>query len=587
MGMRQAAMAEMARRELAKRSQAKTSRPEIIEETHPEISVSDRLIVKNLSQSPEKSAQFLKKEHPGLDTRVFDGRVLVKDKNSTKWNPIDPDADGFDGFGELAADIGDIGFDVLSTGAEIGGAALAGGSTFGAGTIAGAAGGAAISEAARQGLGKLAGLDVDLGEAAKDTLIAGTIGGAIPGLGKVAAPLVKGAATGAKGIVRGLTEATGKDIDVFVNKGADLDSILKSETGFTDVFRGIQKEVAEKEKAFKKSLGDEFNKLRESGIEVDIDSARGLYDDKLSQLKATAQTDADDALVASLQKERDQLFSRTTPKVEPSQAEQLAARIEGRSASATGGKQDIPIGQDIERVLNLREQLSARANFKGKANLDKSLDSASLSEGLAARGFGELGESIDNVVGQIDSKKVREQFKDHIEFVTEISKNFKTVDAVESFAKASSKGGRKALAEKVTRIDKRFNTNISGKFDVISTAQALAGQTGDKISDISLRPKSFLEVMGIATGAKLAWAAGQPALIPVAIAGGAAIGRKLGSIKAARKYVDFIVDAEGRALNIEKSAQELLKKKVFRSITGQDALRESVKLKAKLNDERG
>lgn len=655
MGMREEAMKEMARREMARRQGAMNDTPNIIEEMHEGISAADRAIVKNLSTSPEKSASYLKKHNPQLDTRVWDGRVLVKGKQEKEWRVLDPDTGIFSS--DILNDIGDVGYDVASGVAQA--LALPAAGIVGSG-LAGAG-----AEALRQGLGSVAGIEDNINVG--DIALTGAIGAAVPAAGKAIAPAVSKVAGAGKKLVSGLTEANADDVGVFVNKSGALDDILQSDTGFTDSYNRIIKEVSDKEKIFKNQINKQFDELKKSGVEVDITGAKAVYDDNLARLKSLAQggSKADEALYEAMKKERDDIFSRNMPTTEivtkstdfsgspsvsdttlfPASGEtrnigqpykkwtdhmpreatstvnrtpkdgglmltsDVAEKVAPKGRVITGretvvddvtlndllsGKQrsrgltqDMPSGQDIERVMGLRQRLAARANFKNKTDMQKSIDAASMSEGLAARGYGELGTAIDDVANKIGSKQAREQFKNHVEFVGDIAKNFKDANSLETFMKAATKGNRKVIAEKLGRIDKKFGTNISEEAKVISTAQALKGGQGSGTIVDTLRPKSVLEMIGAATGAKLAWASGQPSLIPVTLAAGAAVGRKLGSIKAARNYVNFIVDVEGKALGLEKAAQDLLKKQLYKSVTGEAALRETIKASKKMTEDRG
>lgn len=644
--MRQAAMKELARRELARRQEARTGTPNIIEEMHPDISSADRAIVKNFSQSPEKSANYLKKHNPQLDTRVWDGRVLVKGKNELDWKVLDPDT-GFFSTDILndAADIAyDVGSGIVEGTAAVGGAiggALAG---WGVGAVPAAmatsAATAAGSEALRQSIGSGLGIDNELGEAAGDTLLSAAIGGAVPALGAAVRPAIKNAGKLAKGSISKLTQATADDVDVFLNQKDKLDNIIRSDSGFTDVYSDIGREIAEKEKVFKSEINNMFSDLRKQGIAVDISNVRGVYDSKIVELESKiargAASDADVGLRDAIKAERDQIFSRSNDMVDLkstnrdyskvkgqalNDGSQLSSQIDNkggiyptgvinRSARDTSDeltqgvlrtetdtvvdeglslsdylsgrtpsrsvRSDLADNQDIGDALDLRQSLAARANFKNRSDLQKSLASANLSESLAARGYGELGKSIDEAASQFGSKEAREMFKSHVEFVGDIANNFKSPEALERFMKAANKGDRKVLAEKLTAIDKRFGTNLKDKGKIISTANALQSSESGTLVD-AIRPKSGLELIGGAIGAKAAWASGAPWLIPITLTAGAAVGRKLGSLKAARRYVDFIVEVEGSALNYDKKARDVLKKQLYRSVSGGDALREALK----------
>lgn len=616
MSLRQAALRELARRELARRQ---AQAPTIKEEQHPGIEFGDRFKLKNFSQSPEASAKWIQ-ENKGLDAKVHNGRVIVKGQGESEWRVIDPDTGFFST--DILNDAADIAYDVGSGVAEGAvGAATGIASMNPVAGIAAAGGTGAASEAIRQGIGASMGINDDLGEAASDTAVVGAASAAVPLLGKLAKPLITSAAKGGKGVVQKLTQATGDDIDVFVNQKDKLDDILNSDSGFTDTFSAINREVSEKERLFKDSISEQFNQLRQSGVSVDGAKVKEIYDRKLAELGEIAArgSDSDKKLFHAMKAERDELFSRTNdmkdivstnsrmatkeaPEVANTTAQQMgfnpanqADEISVRSGNArdsfkvaddgtnlhsrmTGGdfnyasKQDISDQMDISDAMNLRQKLSARANFKNKSDLSKSLDSASMSESLAARGYGELGAAIDDVASKIGSKEMRGQFKDHIEFIGDIAKHFKSPESLETFLKAANKGNRKVIAEKLARIDKRFGTNIADKSNLISTAQALKNNADGALTDLT-RPKSAMELLGAAVGAKAAWGMGQPWLIPFTLTAGAAIGRKAGSVKAARKYVDFIVETEARALKLDKQAQEILKKKLYKSVTGEDALR--------------
>lgn len=609
MSMQQEAMRELARRELARRQQAQASEPVINNERAEGISFADRAIVKNFSQSPEVSAQYLRQQNPDKDIQVHNGQLLVKDKGATEYNVVDPE--GFD-----LEDITDVAYDVGSGIAEAVAFPFTG--SLGSGAIG------AGSETLRQGIGNLAGLENDAAQTAQDAALVGGVSATIPAVGKFLKPAIKGVANSGKGLVSKLTQATKGDVDTFVNRGDELDGILRSDTGFTDSFNDIITEVAAKEKQFKNEIGQQFAELRKQGIEVDISTAKKVYDDKIAELQSKVSrgsaSDADIGLLESIQKERDNLFSRsnqmrditsTNNEVtgEIVEDQNLMSQLGMQTPSSTvnqtgrrsvtdtfqavddgtttgdliaGGKlntnprTELADGQDISDAMDIRQRLANNANFKNRSDLSKSLDSSSVSENLAARGYGEIGQSIDNVAAEIGSKESRQQFKDHIEFVGDIAKHFKTPESVESFLKAADKGGRKTITEKLSRIDKRFGTDLTSKNQLVSTAQALKGQESGSLVDL-VRPKSTLEFIGGAVGAKAAWASGQPWLIPVTLTAGAAIGRKMGSVSAARKYVDFIVDVESKALGYDKKAQELLKKQLYKSVTGESALRSAVK----------
>lgn len=208
--------------------------PKIIQEEHPDLSIGDRLIIKNLSTSPESAVGYLKKKYPDMDVQVQpSGQIALRKPNEPDYRVLDPE--GVTSLGEALKDIGDVGYDVVS-GLGTGAATAAGGAAGavtgpGALLTAGAAGAGTSAgfEGLRQGLGSLAGLEDNIDPMQIGaSLIAGGV-----------SPLLFGTGAGAKqiaqaGIRRGLSqEAT--------------EQLLKSQAGVPGrAFSAITKKVAPK-----------------------------------------------------------------------------------------------------------------------------------------------------------------------------------------------------------------------------------------------------------------------------------------------------------------------------------------------------
>lgn len=165
----------------------------VLNETHPEISWADRMLVKNFGNSPDATVQYLQKEHPDFEVRLDkDMDVELRKKGEKDWRRLDPK--GFD-----MADVTDIGYDVgagalqgMATGAAALGGTAVGTPALGlaAGMGASGASGAAL-EGVRQGIGGMLGVnqEADLAQVGMAGLV-GTVTPAILGTG------VKGAAKG-------------------------------------------------------------------------------------------------------------------------------------------------------------------------------------------------------------------------------------------------------------------------------------------------------------------------------------------------------------------------------------------------------
>jgi hypothetical protein len=158
------------------------------QEMHPDISMKDRWVVKNLSQSPEKSVEYLKQQYPNLEVELSPNGQLRARKPGEQWMAVDPDTGMISS--DLGGDIGDIAYDIYGAASE--GAATLGGGLAGSaggpvGTLAGgmAAGAAttAANEAMRQKLGSWLGIPQEV--SGTDVAIAGGIGAAAPIVGGV------------------------------------------------------------------------------------------------------------------------------------------------------------------------------------------------------------------------------------------------------------------------------------------------------------------------------------------------------------------------------------------------------------------
>ena len=159
----------------------------------PNISWQDRMLLKNLAQSPRAMVDYL--DQRGITAKVHNGDVYALSKEDGNYYAMDPE--GFD-----AEDLNDLPYDIaagLFQGAATAGAGIASGAfTGGAGTIptamatSGLVGGGL--EALRQKLGQWSGIPQDV--SGTDAAIAGAIGTVAPAL----------LGTGAQG-VKALTEA--------------------------------------------------------------------------------------------------------------------------------------------------------------------------------------------------------------------------------------------------------------------------------------------------------------------------------------------------------------------------------------------
>lgn len=172
----------------------------VIDEMHPGIDFTTRLVYKNFGADSDASFNYLQKKHPELNFKKdASGEVLAKAPGESSWRRLDPT--GFD-----LQDITDVGYDVLAgvgegaaavTGGLVGGAA---GLPSGPGAIATGLGGAALAggaaggglEALRNQIGQFAGIEQE--QSLGDIGTAAAFG--------AASPLLLGTGAGAKQVAK-------------------------------------------------------------------------------------------------------------------------------------------------------------------------------------------------------------------------------------------------------------------------------------------------------------------------------------------------------------------------------------------------
>lgn len=164
--------------------------PTVIQEMHPDFSVADRFVAKNLSPTPEDAVSYLQKKHPGLEITSVDGEIRARAagkkgaKNLEPYRVLDPGdlpsddswqmsdlvlhpAKGFAGYGrdlwrgakegvmDVTDVLGDVGSGMATSAANVAGGlggALAGAPLGPPGMLAGGLAGAAAAGGAT-GLG--------------------------------------------------------------------------------------------------------------------------------------------------------------------------------------------------------------------------------------------------------------------------------------------------------------------------------------------------------------------------------------------------------------------------------------------------
>lgn len=309
------------------------------QEMHPEITAGTRLLLKNLSTSPEASAAYIRQEYPGMQVRTQNGQLQMKRPEEPVWRVLDPDTGFFSK--DILNDAGDIIGDT-TTGVLSGLAATAAGGAAapsGPGAIAAAmgAGGASSAglEATRQKLGQRLGIPQEMNWG--DVGIQGAVG--------TAAPLLMGAG-GAKDVLKqgvksqALTDilqrgvvptAVGRAapvvgeamsgvpapvIKTYFNRMPVIDK--KIAEGVSQPSEQVQKDI---DTAFSQAIsktGGELERMNEaSQIPVDITSVKGKIDEVIRELEGKKFKNEDEInALNQLKAERDKAFQMQNPNYE-------------------------------------------------------------------------------------------------------------------------------------------------------------------------------------------------------------------------------------------------------------------------------
>lgn len=299
----------------------------VIEEMHPAFTLGDRFLVKNFGNDDEASARYLKQQHPELDVKAKNGKILAKGPGEDAYRVLDPDT------GIISKDIG---YDLLDLPADAITGILSGTATAGGGLVGGlpgavAAGGISNAglEAARQAIGKALGVNDDVKGA--DVAISGALGAASPllfGSGASAGQIakqgakefaqeggeyltkeaaqkgledtIKGVAQDQRGLVTRVAPklgsmASGIDKDAInyakENSFSGIDA-LKDPTAYRDFVSGKRAQWQGAVKDAMGSVGEAGEKSLEGDATVSLERAAQPFRDLVADLESRTQTPA-------------------------------------------------------------------------------------------------------------------------------------------------------------------------------------------------------------------------------------------------------------------------------------------------------
>ena len=589
----------------------------IIEEQHPDIDTFDRLVVKNFSNDPTGSINYLQKKYPKIEFKSEGSRILAKNRDkaaSEPWNVLDPDTGIFSDPLEFAKDVGDIGWDVgaglLETAASGAGGvagALSGAPALGIGAVPGALGGAALAggaasgglESARQTIGQAFGvapgydplqIGIATGMGAASPLLFGTGATgkqAVKGLAKEA--LKQGATqegaeqfakSGAKGFLRetqrgGLSRTLGA-----LGKGGasaasgvssdTIESYLRHSPEVRQIEkRGVSALLDSTHKALRDDMAAAINAVGKE-IETSIDDVVGGVNisevknpllelrneivDSLSEIDSPAFRDQ----LYTLDQEIDALF--TTGRRGPAQTVQNEAGvfIQGQALDP------IPDIVSAKTAFKLQESLSELAELsKMKGGLEsrfgktQARGSKRIAE-AARQSYQKINDLLDSATEGLSSD-LKTKYREHKNLQKALSSKFSDLKRTYDTLRNLGKPANKPLYETMQKADKMLGTDLvktARIFDAFNTfvpGSTVPLSAGGATSTSRSIP---LGLLGTGIGGYIGLRSGEG--YPGSILGGGiggALGASLGGPRSIRLYLDILRQAQKAQPALRRGAQ--------------------------------
>jgi hypothetical protein len=531
-----------------------------VQEQHPDISTADRWLVKNLSQSPEASLNYLKQKYPDLEIEMSgDGQLRAKSKGG-KWMAIDPDNHGLDyskgGLKEFGKDVGDIGYDLYAGATE--GAAALGGAALGAGVslpagmtgaIPGAmlAGGAATAanEGIRQKLGQWLGLPQDV--SGEDVLASGAIGAvapAISGAGKVPGVAQKAMEYGGKATrainplpfigekVSGVPRQILRD---YADDGVREAVKRLEKEGITDFSGKVFDKLKNYIEGNKEKAGQELVEAIEgAGRKANVAPAKGSFTSRVDEIQKNAPvTEADQKAINAVLGDYNKYFGL---------AEDAQTRLNPNRMVLEKSPSFVPDELTPKKAWDIQKQLKQVADFE-----KSDLTPADLARKGAARdSYFKINEALDEASEGLSSK-AKDRYSAAIKEEAELLPRFEGRTRADSIQKTYNemsrldRQGRKVMQEKLSKLSDDEILNLADEAKILSTYRWLGNPNVAPVSSAGTTSTSRtipLAIAGGSLGSLAGYNTGQGyAGATVGGAGGAALGTMLGSPAAMKAYI--------------------------------------------------
>jgi len=485
----------------------------------PMVSAKDRLLIKNLAQSPEVGMKYLQQKNPSAQVRVQNGEIQIKNPGDKAWNVVDPDtglfsSDILNDAGDIIYDIGSgIGQSLATTAGAAAGTLLGPAGTVGGGMAASGASSAGL-EAARQKLGAELGLpqEVDLGDVA-GAGAAGVISQGLLGGGGAKGGIQKAYELAKEKVLPRLGQMVSgvpkEAISHYAGNMSRIDGL--EQEGITDLIQGVTDKAQKAAGGYKSRAGKAVSEAIKNADEaVDIAPAKSSFINRINELKSKANlTNADLDEIKTLERAFKKMFGT----------------VDGEIPDAIPG----------DRAFDLQQRLKQLAQFEQGMTPE-----TAAMKGSARGAYSAINQGLDDVTGRVSSA-AKENYRKALDAEDFIEKQFKNPDTTYRTLSNLDKKSRQLVVERL----KKYSDD--GLLDIGQEAKDI--QAYKYFSNPALNPMSMqnttspirsIPLAGL--GAGLGYYVGANSGIGQGGAGvgagvGALLGSKAGSAAAIKKLI--------------------------------------------------
>jgi hypothetical protein len=487
---------------------------------HPDISTKDRFIVKNFANTPQDAINYLAKKYPEHDIELKGNDIAIKRKDELNFKKLDPSSL------ELA-DIGDIGYDVLSGVGETAATGLAGIGTAGWGAIPAGAAASAASETIRQGIGRTLGVNPEV--SGTDIAISGAIGGAFPLAGKA----VRGAwnFAGKKALpylgekVSGVTRQTIKDL------GKDFVKITQGQR--SETAKEASQNIIGAINKYEKSAMSEAEKITSKAEKpIDISGAEKAFDDSIARAETK--------------------FNKMPTEINLKNYEGLQ-NLKNEFFSGNKELQALDAWDFRKQLDDLAKYRFDKVTSTALLNMD---EGAKKEAAIAAReARTSIKEGLDNISG---FKNAIDKYKEALEWKTQVKPVLASTKATVKQLSDISKDD--VLLGTLKDIQAKTGTDILSAINIMQ-AQGIFGKTMERPRGMALAREAVpLGLAGAVAGGALGRSVapdldiglgGYESLLIGGALGGAA-GAKIGGRAAVRGLTNLLKKGQKKAMQVER-----------------------------------